>query len=161
MPAGPLETYQKVQEPYLHVAGSKFPSTPCHRITARLYIYPIPSTSSHQLGLVIVGATLAEWKLLALSSYQTNWKAFSHGFSSTPRGKAGVGPFVILSFFSNFPFVISESWEDTDTCPPSLNNHHLDVEENSVNFVDAHYRIQTLITHPRPPSLSSTYSNHH
>jgi hypothetical protein len=50
----------------------------------RLYIYPTPSTIVHQLGLVIVGATLAGWRWLALSSYQTNWKLLSHGFGSIP-----------------------------------------------------------------------------
>jgi len=49
-----------------------------------LYIYSIPSTIVHQLGLVIVGATLAEWRWLTLSNHQTNWKSLSHGFGSIP-----------------------------------------------------------------------------
>lgn len=43
--------------------------SPCRTHPTPRYIYLNTSATSHQLGLVIVGATLAEWKWWALSRH--------------------------------------------------------------------------------------------
>lgn len=57
-------------------------SFPLHENVHYQQLYILNSRSFHQLGLAIVEANLAEWKWLAHSIHQTNWKSLSHGVGS-------------------------------------------------------------------------------